>query len=559
MTKLSQKRFLSRIFVSKEVPDAPKIMIENEYEHFEGVEAKAARKRVACLVVHALDYGVGELFPRAKIFEHKLLMTAQHPGDVLHRSETRANCPRGPRLEIGRRPGWASVLPDAAEAFLMFSGAGGGPKRGEHGLGFSLRLAAHLDATLEQQEAAALGTGLRFLVVQAGLIAAAHGVHRLVEVFGDMKGMKHVERRAAEIADDFQKRLQRVRADATQAGEELAVEAFKGLQAVAQCGFGTALSDPQQPARAAVDLINQSEEIERSLATAVVELVDPDGGDSHQVAVIETPVHDPLHGAAHSAPTGGEDFCGFLPRLPSRPAGEENHLGYGIRTLAEVTGYMLYGWRSKQRADHPPRRVAQVDRDVPERHVLPPALGQFAVDATGFATAGSTALAARIVVENHLDARVGPVEVLADGFQDEAGEVLHAAQECFNDELNGDCGVVCYFATPSSTRGRHSQASMIPTRRRFFPRKTHTGLFVQPSAAVKRTDDINTSYTHCDHSGSEFYAARPLDGGEERATNVAPSPNIVLSSTQILRKTIKSQMGTSCILNIALDKIHSRV
>ena len=71
---------------------------------------------------------------------------------------------------------------------------------------------------------------------------------------------------------------------------------------------------------------------------------------------------------------------------------------------------------------------------------------------------------------------------------------------------------------------------------RVLPRKTHTGLFAKPAAAVKRADDINAGRTLTNHKHSEFYAVRPLDGGEEQATKDRGPQNPYLISTQILRK-----------------------
>jgi hypothetical protein len=54
-----------------------------------------------------------------------------------------------------------------------------------------------------------------------------------------------------------------------------------------------------------------------------------------------------------------------------------------------------------------------------------------------------------------------------------------------------------------------------------LPRKTHTSLFAQPAAVVKRAGDINPGKIKPVPKPSDFYAARPLDDDEERATNGA--------------------------------------
>ncbi|MCP5544868.1 MAG: hypothetical protein H7A49_13280 [Akkermansiaceae bacterium] len=154
------------------------------------------------------------------------------------------------------------------------------------------------------------------------------------------------------------------------------------------------------------------------------------------------------------------------------------------------------------------------------------------MDAAGPVATGTAALAAGIGVQIDIDARVGFIKALADGFHDKTGKVLHMSEQCFNGELNGGCGVVCRVATPSNARGRHSQARSIRKPRRVLPRKTHAGLFARPAAAVKRAGDINAGPAWSGRKKSEFYAACPLDGGEERAWNAAARPNIHTDSPE---------------------------
>ena len=110
-----------------------------------------------------------------------------------------------------------------------------------------------------------------------------------------------------------------------------------------QSGFGAALTDPQKPERASVDLIDESQEVERFYATTVVEFVDADCGDAGQVPVFKAPTDNPLQRTAHGIPTRGEDLSGLLPRQPPGPAGKEDHVGFGIGTLAPVPRHGLHG------------------------------------------------------------------------------------------------------------------------------------------------------------------------------------------------------------------------
>jgi len=503
-------------------------MIENEFEYFEGAVAKATRKRDPGFVIHSLDHGVGILSFGAEVVKQKVLMFAQHFGDLGHRRETRAHGSGCPGFEICRRPGGTSVLPEVPEAFLEFPCTGGCSESREHGFEFVPGLAAHFGAAPQQEEPTAFGLFARGLVFQPGLFPTAHGVHRLVEVFGNVKRIKHVEGLPATVGDDFQERFPHVGTNDAQTGEEPGVKAFETIQTLAQGGLGAALADPEQPARAVVDLIDKGQEVEGLLATAVMEFIDADGGDAGQVPVFEAPFDHPLDRAAHGVPTGGEDCGRFLPRQSSGPAGEENHVGLGVWAFAAVPRHGLYGRRSKHRANHPAWHVVQVNRNIPKRHVMPSAFGKLVVDASGFAAAGAAALATRVGVENHLDARIGLIQAVADGLQNKAGEVLHAAKKCFNGELNGGCGVVCCFANPSNARGRHSQVHSSEKNQRVLPRKTHSGLFAEPAAAVKRADDINPAKTpQAEHVLSFMPSARLTAARSEHST-----PATQLTSTQ---------------------------
>ena len=93
-------------------------------------------------------------------------------------------------------------MPEAAEAFLDFPSTRGRAERGEHGLEFVARLAAHFGAVPQHDETSALGAGTLLLVAQAGLLTAPHGVDGLVEMPGDVERIKHVEGAAAELGND---------------------------------------------------------------------------------------------------------------------------------------------------------------------------------------------------------------------------------------------------------------------------------------------------------------------------------------------------------------------
>ncbi len=70
------------------------------------------------------------------------------------------------------------------------------------------------------------------------------------------------------------------------------------------------------------------------------------------------------------------------------------------------------------------------------------------MDAPGLAAAGKSPLVVGMGIEHHLDARLRVVEEIVDGFHDKTSKALHMTEECFNGELNGDCGGCLLFCNP---------------------------------------------------------------------------------------------------------------
>jgi hypothetical protein len=150
------------------------------------------------------------------------------------------------------------------------------------------------------------------------------------------------------------------------------------------------------------------------------------------------------------------------------------------------------------------------------------------MDTPRLAAAGAAPFHPWIEVQFHIDARLGASEAVTDGFDDKTGKVLHVTKQCFNGELNGGCGVVCCLTTPSNTRGRHSQA---PAKRRIQSGTAEGFCRAKPIAASGRSPQTLSSgpayKSPADTVGRQmtrFYAAGPLDSGEERASSHLHGP-----------------------------------
>jgi hypothetical protein len=166
--------------------------------------------------------------------------------------------------------------------------------------------------------------------------------------------------------------------------------------------------------------------------------------------------------------------------------------------------------------------------DVPKRHEIPLSAGQLVMDATGSAATGTAALAARIGVQIDINTGLGTIEAVTNIADDKTGKVLHPADKCFNGELNGGCGVVCCVTTPSNARGRHSQAQVT---RRIQSGKAEGFCRAKPIAVSGRSPQPLSSgpayKSPADNAGRQmtrFYAAGPLDSGEERASGHLHGP-----------------------------------
>ncbi len=481
-------------------------MIKNEFEDVEGAVAKATRKLNSRFVVQSLDYTAVIFTFRPEVVEQKILMATQHFGDLAHGFETRAQGTSCPCLEVGRRPGGTAVLPELAEALLEFPGARGGTQGAQDGLEFRTRLAAHAGAALEQEEARTLHLGFGLLVAQSGLLAAAHGINRQVEVFGNVEGIQHVERPAGLLCNDLQIGFPHVRADHTQAGEEAVALVFQKREALLQRGLLALVADPEQAAHAGVNLVDEGHEVLALFPPAPVEFINAKGRDACEYTVFQSPLHHPFHRTAHRLPTGLKHRGGLFPGKPPRPAGEEEHVGNGVGTLAATPGHRFH-CRPARRTNHPARRVTQDDGDAPERHEMPLPFLHVVVDPTGFAATGTAPLEARIGSKNRLNAGLALVIVgEAHGLDDKTGKVLHAAQECFKLEVDGGCGVVLDVRNTN-------QAPWPPSASlKGFGHKTHNVLFAAPAVPVKRAVDINPGRNAAYPRDTNFMPSARLTG-----------------------------------------------
>lgn len=105
----------------------------------------------------------------------------------------------------------------------------------------------------------------------------------------------------------------------------------------------------------------------------------------------------------------------------------------GVRALAVVPGHDLHGRGTCDRADQPAGSVVQEDQDAPEWHEVPLALLEPVVDAARQGAAEQRRLwrgsgARSMPMRGEEPPRSWPT-VMADGFDDKTGKLLHVAED----------------------------------------------------------------------------------------------------------------------------------
>src|SRR5690606_29839424 len=121
----------------------------------------------------------------------------------------------------------------------------------------------------------------------------------------------YMQRLAGHSRDDCQIGLPHVAANEAQSRHHLRAESIEPL---AQCRLGASPAHPKEAAAIRIDLVNDGEEVGGALAFSPVDLVDANGVDVAQLAVLQAPFHEPFDGPINRLPTGVKDSGGFAPR-----------------------------------------------------------------------------------------------------------------------------------------------------------------------------------------------------------------------------------------------------
>src|SRR5258708_13191517 len=169
-----------------------------------------------------------------------------------------------------------------------------------------------------------------------------------------MEAIQHMQRLSRLGGKNVEVGLPHVAADEAQ---PLDHPRSQRLQALPQRLLRAPLSDPQQPPTACVDLVNDGQEVVGLRAVSPVNLVHADRCDAVELAMLQTPLHEPLHRTIDCFPTGLKGLTSFPPPQPPCPATKKSHHGAGHRTLPVAPSDVLNP-HTVPAALHPPSPLA---------------------------------------------------------------------------------------------------------------------------------------------------------------------------------------------------------
>ena len=147
--------------------------------------------------------------------------------------------------------------------------------------------------------------------------------------------------------------------------------------------------------------------------------------------------HDPFHRTINAFPTGLENLRRLPPTQSSRPASQKTHHGRCQRMLAFIPGNMLHH-HAVLGTFHPPRRIAKIHPNPPQRNMTPTALGQLVITRRGLLASRTAPCHAGVRSSSDLNPlRPARLAVKPYVLEDESGMGLNLIQNRFNVQLNG--------------------------------------------------------------------------------------------------------------------------
>jgi len=270
-----------------------------------------------------------------------------------------------------------------------------------------LRLSTHHRVFFEDRLVAVLG--------QPPRLGSPHIVEGVVHLGDDVKAVKNVDRMGAAFADDSQIGLPHVRADELDAFRQRFADQSEELL---ETFDGAILADPQQACKILIDLVDQRQIF---VALGVLDLVDADGPDWTEAAMLQPPRDHILHRLTDFVPVGAERHGGFLPGELAGPVRQKHHVGPSQLVLADRPG-QLFDPHPAGPAIDPPHVVEQKNREAPDRDEFEAAKVEQIIGRAALMTTRTHGL--RAAAGPHVDLDAEAVRTKPSLLVDEARKVL---------------------------------------------------------------------------------------------------------------------------------------
>src|SRR6516225_1822214 len=340
-----------------------KSMVERDFNRFERPEAIGFSEGQFQTVVETLNDTAGNSLFGPKPVQQQRPVLAQHASHFLHRLDARAQGARTPAIQELPRPGGRTIVPEELEVLLEQVGADGLQVIAQQIRQLHFLFLRQVLGTFQQ---APTGMGQhRFppLRPQSPGFLGAHFIHRLVHMLQDMEAVQDMESLSGLARNHLEVGFPQVTTDETQPCRTRPAKPAKEAQ---QSFHAAVFPHPQQSLAALIDLIHQCQVL---MALAPGHLIDPQGSDPGQLAVLQTPLHHPLHRVKDLFPRGVKDGGHLAPRKASRPETQELHIGRRQSVLARCPGHRLYFYPTAL-AVHPAQGINEEHCDPPQGHKL---------------------------------------------------------------------------------------------------------------------------------------------------------------------------------------------
>src|SRR5580658_2519155 len=290
-------------------------------------------------------------------------MSAQGASDFLHGLDAAAHGLKTPEVQEQAGPIGRVVGPELLEVLLEQVSADGLQVVAEQIAEAELLLGSEILLALEHAPARLLQQRRMSIARQPARFSGTNLIQGLVHFGGDVEAVQDMQGQGTLVPNHVQIGLPHIRADKQNPGSHLLTD--DGEEALKRFD-GAFLADPQQANESRVDLVDQGQVL---VAFGVLDFIHADGVDRLQRAMLQAPVDHILDSIMHPVPGGVERLSGFLPGELARPAGQEQHVGFGGMVFAVAPRKFLCHYAAIM-ALHASPTVEQEDQKAPERDEL---------------------------------------------------------------------------------------------------------------------------------------------------------------------------------------------